>query len=58
LQFEVKGQSYFLAFVEGERRWFVFSPTAEGVRRIPVYVDGFSSDKVVIAEQGKPTISN
>jgi hypothetical protein len=40
LQFEVKGQEYFLAFVEDERRWYLFSPTPQGVQRIPVYVDG------------------
>ena len=39
LQFKVKGQDYFLAFVEQERRWYVFAPTAQGVHRIPVYVD-------------------
>jgi hypothetical protein len=39
LQFEVRGQSYFLSFVEDERRWYVFSPTPNGLHRIPVYVD-------------------
>jgi len=39
LQFQVKDQEYFLAFVEQERRWYVFAPTAQGVHRIPVYVD-------------------
>jgi hypothetical protein len=39
LQFKIKGQDYFLAFVEQERRWYVFAPTAQGVHRIPVYVD-------------------
>jgi hypothetical protein len=39
MNFQVKGQEYFLAFVEDERRWFVFAPTAQGVQRIPVYVD-------------------
>ena len=39
LQFQIKGQDYFLAFVEQEKRWYVFSPTPEGVHRIPVYVD-------------------
>src|SRR5439155_17907145 len=31
LQFKVKGKDYFLAFVEDERRWYVFAPTAQGV---------------------------
>ena len=39
VQFQIKGQDYFLAFVEQERRWYVFSPTAQGINRIPVYVD-------------------
>ena len=39
MQFQIKGQDYFLAFVEQEKRWYVFSPTPEGVHRFPVYVD-------------------
>jgi hypothetical protein len=39
LQFEIKGQTYFLTFVEDERRWYVFAPTSKSVERIPVYVD-------------------
>ena len=39
MQFQIEGQDYFLAFVEQEKRWYVFSPTPEGVHRIPVYVD-------------------
>jgi hypothetical protein len=58
LQFEVNGQTYFLAFVEDERRWYVFAPTAAGVHRIPVYVDAPVAGKIVLAEDGKPTISN
>jgi len=50
LQFEVKGQPYFLAFVEDERKWYVFAPTPAGVRRIPVYVDGPAAGKAVMAE--------
>ena len=39
LQFQIKGKDYFLAFVEQEKRWYVFAPTPQGVNRIPVYVD-------------------
>jgi len=39
LQFRIKDQDYFLAFVEQEKRWYVIAPTPEGVHRIPVYVD-------------------
>ncbi|MBO0911291.1 MAG: hypothetical protein J2P13_05820 [Acidobacteria bacterium] len=48
MQFKVKGQDYFLAFVEQERRWYVFAPMAGGVSRIPVYVDQ--------AEYGSPGV--
>jgi len=39
LQFKIKDQDYFLAFVEQEKRWYVVVPTEQGVHRIPVYVD-------------------
>jgi hypothetical protein len=45
LQFKIKDQDYFLAFVEQERRWYLFAPTAEGVHRIPVYVDAAKYEK-------------
>jgi hypothetical protein len=40
MQFQVKGQDYFLAFVEEEKGWFLFSQAGDGLMRIPVYVDG------------------
>jgi len=39
LNFQVKGQEYFLAFVEDERRWYLFVPSEQGMERFPVYVD-------------------
>ena len=57
MQFEVKGKQYFLAFVEDERRWFVFSPSPQGIQRWPVYVDGPAAEKVALVEP-KATISN
>ena len=45
MQFEVNGQSYFLTFVEDERCWCVFAPTASGMRRIPVYVDAATHER-------------
>jgi hypothetical protein len=48
LQFKIKHQDYFLAFVEQERRWYVFAPTAQGVHRIPVHVDA--------AKYGNPAV--
>lgn len=58
MQFEVNEQTYFLAFVEEERRWYVFAPTVAGVRRIPVHMDAPEASKIVLAEEGKPTIMN
>jgi hypothetical protein len=58
LEFEVNGQNYFLAFVEEERRWYVFSPTASGLNRIPVYVDAVAMGKVLLADESKQTIRN
>ena len=45
LQFKIKDQDYFLAFVEQEKRYYVFAPTAQGVHRIPVYVDAVKYEK-------------
>ena len=45
VQFKIKDQDYFLAFVEQERRWYVFAPTAQAVHRIPVYVDTAKYEK-------------
>ena len=45
LQFKIKDQDYFLAFVEQEKRWYVFAPSSQGVRRIPVYVDAAKYEK-------------
>jgi hypothetical protein len=58
LQFEVNGQQYFLGFVEDERRWYVFAPTASGLNRIPVYVDAPAMGKLVLADEGKQTITH
>jgi len=46
LQFEVNGYEYFLAFVEDEKRWFLFSPRNQGMLRLPVYVDAVSFEGV------------
>jgi hypothetical protein len=50
LQFQIKEQDYFLAFVEQEKRWYVFAPTHDGVRRIPVYVDAVKYETPGILE--------
>jgi len=46
VQFQIKRQDYFLAFVEQEKRWYVFAPTPEGVHRIPVYVDAVTYERM------------
>jgi len=56
LRFEIKGKEYFLAFVEDERRWFVFSATPQGLHRIPVYVDGPESQPKL--RPGQHDVSN
>ena len=40
MQFQVKGQDYFLEYIDEEHSWFVFTQTIDGLQRIPVYVDG------------------
>ncbi|HEY8669501.1 MAG TPA: hypothetical protein VIL63_01555 [Terriglobales bacterium] len=50
MQFQIKGQDFFLAFVEQEKRWYVFSPTPQGVNRIPVYVDAVKYERTGILD--------
>jgi len=52
LQFKVKEQEYFLAFVEQEKRWYVFAPTAQGIHRIPVYEETPKFDRILRDEIG------
>ena len=39
MQFEIENQTYFLNFVPDEGRWYVFSPTEDGMIKIPVAMD-------------------
>ncbi len=50
MRFEVKGKEYFLAFVEDERRWYVFSPGAQGLERMPVYMDAPKAERAGLSE--------
>ena len=45
MQFQVKGQEYFLEYIDEEHSWFVFTQSEDGLERIPVYVDGRSSKR-------------
>jgi hypothetical protein len=58
LNFQVNGQEYFLAFVEDERRWYVFAPGSQGVQRIPVYVDAPATSERTRAERATPKLSS
>jgi hypothetical protein len=58
LNFQVKGQEYFLAFVEDERRWYVFAPNSQGMQRIPVYVDAPAASERSRAERVTPKLSS
>lgn len=58
MQFQIKGKEYFLAFVEDEKRWYVFAPTSEGMQRIPVYVDQVKYERVGILEEGTQKFSS
>ena len=40
MQFQVKGQEYFLEYIDEEHSWFLFTQMGDAVQRIPVYVDG------------------
>jgi hypothetical protein len=53
VQFAVNGNEYFLSFVPEEGQWFVFTPTAEGLQRVPVVHDDelpIGSPVIVIPE--------
>lgn len=45
MQFQVKGQDYFLEYIDEEHSWFVFTQAGGGLERIPVYVDGNSAKR-------------
>ena len=48
MNFEFKGQTFFLNFVPGEGRWFLYAPTPEGMQRMAVADDGAHRDKFVM----------
>jgi hypothetical protein len=53
----VKGKEYFLAFLEEERRWYLFSQVGQGVQRIPVYVDAPKQERIVPEHNGTHKLS-
>ncbi len=40
MNFELNGQTFFLNFVPGEGRWFLYAPTMLGMQRMAVADDG------------------
>jgi hypothetical protein len=58
LNFQVKGQEYFLGFVESERRWYLFAPSERGVERFSVYVDAPKYDRFAIMEETSDNLSS
>lgn len=54
----MKGQEYFLAFVEDERRWYLFAPNEQGVERFPVYVDVAKYDRFAIMKETSNNLSS
>jgi len=58
LQFKIKDQDYFLAFVEQEKRWYVVVPTDQGVHRIPVYVDAVKYERPGMLNEGTQSFSS
>jgi hypothetical protein len=59
LRFEVNGQMFFVNFVPEEGRWYCYAPTATGMQRIPVSMDGtpFVSFDVPVDEQAKEVVN-
>ena len=39
--------------MEDERRWYLFTPTQQGMQRMPVYVDAPNYERAGLAELGK-----
>ena len=58
MQFQVKGQDYFLAFAEEERRWFLFAQVGQGIQRIPVYVDAPKQERNGVALKSSTNLSS
>jgi hypothetical protein len=57
MQFQVKGQEYFLEYIDEEHRWFVFTQSGDGLQRIPVYVDSKKQDRAARKYKGTPKLS-
>lgn len=60
MQFEVKGQSYFLNYLDDEGRWILLRPSSAGIQEIPVEEDSaqplFGGVMIQFGEEGQSTI--
>jgi hypothetical protein len=45
MQFQVNDRDYFLTFAEEEHCWYLLAETAQGLQRVPVYVDGAKQER-------------
>ena len=54
MQFEVRGQSYFLQFHQGEGRWYLLKPTSHGIAGIPVQDDGAPLTNAILIPEDEP----
>ena len=57
MQFQVKGQEYFVEYIDEEHSWFVFTQSGDGLQRIPVYVDSKKQDRAARKYKGTPKLS-
>jgi len=56
VQFQIKGQEFFLTFAEDEQRLYVVTPTSDGVHKIPVYVDAAKWERIGGREKRTPRV--
>ena len=56
MQFQIKGQEFFLTFAEDEQRLYVVTPTSDGVHKIPVYVDAAKWERIGGREKRTPRV--
>jgi len=56
VQFQIKGQEFFLTFAEDEQQLYVVTPTSDGVQRIPVYVDAAKWERIGGRKQRTPRV--
>ncbi|MFZ3264311.1 MAG: hypothetical protein WA172_09950 [Terriglobales bacterium] len=59
MRFEVNGQMFFVNFVAEEGRWYCYAPSASGMQKIPVSMDGTPFDRFTMQqdEQAKEVVN-